>query len=904
MLGFASALAYADTWNGQAQEYWDAVTGADGSKSNVYVFYARNQDNLELVTDKAKFDVSPDLASVTATVLTAESTAEGADFYISPNAWGYNRSFTSLTIEEATLNKANLQVYNSTEGGTINASINKINGSLGSVINTGTLSIGTAGETPTTTTICGTVTNSGTMTLKGNISFDVSDMSKYTLVDSGSMAAPAAGTNGFESGTATYALVSGLTNLTKTEATITTTDSSVVSETATAVTVEKTGNGTQYYIQDGTTVQLSTIKDAGSVSGVTVNAGTLDMNAAGLSLADVDGSGNVIVSADTALTGGAVSAATGSLTVKDAQLSVGGGDAQTSSISSFSSVSLDGGTLYYNNKQDTLHNVSVESGKTGVIDSFDMGPANNGAALKLAGTTTVNGELTIQNRWNAQFVIDTLEGSGTLNIKGTDGGSASSENAVYTMGIGDFTGTIAIANSKATVKRTFDSLESMASATTNFTVTGGTLTNVCTAGNSTGEVSLGDISGEISGEISGGTVNGGTGAVTISGNVTGGTINGNNTVTISGTISGGTVNDATLTTNVVTGGTLNNVTLAASERLNVRGGSVVTMGNVTHATTGGSNGYAAVITGNSQLKVNGTADFTSNDYSKIGIENGSTLVVDAGGAVTSGMIGWSDNSLNGAVQVNAGGELNATDRVYVKTFTNDGTATVTGTLNANNISNSGTLTVDNLAALNNGANVTLSGGSLTAKESANIATLTISGVSSLSIDPDTAATTLAVNSLTMQNGAELTLGDEHEDSLVTVNTLTVQAESTLNANLAVTAQGSLISDAALTMGCAVELGEGLTLGGSQLESLLDGSVSSITLFDSVESLTLGGVDYSHAMYASEVFSNAELQNTADTKYVFSYNGETVTLSVVPEPATATLSLLALAALAARRRRKA
>lgn len=883
MLCLMPAVSYGETtWDGHAKEYYNAVTGADGSKSNVYVLYTRNGDDFHLTTDEAKFDISPDLASVTATVATAESTTEGADFFISANAWGYDRSFTSLTIAEATVNKANLQVYNSTEGGTINATINKVSGTLGSVNNTGTLSLGTAGESATTTNLSGVITNGGTMTLNGAFSFDVSDMSHYTLLDPGSMAAPAAGTNGFESGTATYALVNGLSNLDKTNATFSTTSGDTITETATALTVQKTGNGTHYYIQAGNTVQLSTIKAEGAVGSVTVSNGTLDINESGLGLQQADGSGNVILSVDATLTDNAASVVTGALTVQGAQLTIGGGDSQTSSISSFGSVALDGGTLYYNNKQDTIHNLSVAADKTGVINSFDMGREADGAALNLVGTTTVNGELTIQNQWNAQFVIENMVGSGTLNIKGTNGGDSSSENAVYSMGIGDFTGTIAIANSKATVKRTFDSLESLATATTNFTVTGGTLTNSCTADFSSGDVTLGDLSCDLSGTISGGTINGGTGAVNISGKVTGGTINGNNTITLSGQIAGGTIKDATYKNNDVVGGTLNNVTLAAGERLNVHGGasSPVTLGNVTHATTGGSYNYAVVVTNSSQLIVNGTADFTTNEYSKIGVENGSTLTVDDGGAVTSGQLGWSNNSVNGKVQVNAGGQLTVKDSAYVKSFTNAGTVEIQDNLNAETITNSGSLKVTNLANLNNGANVILNGGDLSVSGTANVATLTL-------------------------GGGSITLGEDHSGTLSVTSVIASAEGSVINANLVVADGGTLNFSAgkSITMGCSV------TLGNNEILTVADTvTTGPVTLFTDVEGLTLGTTEITKMGWydANGILASVNgIDITGEGQYVIGFwNGDvSVAAANVPEPATATLSLLALAALAARRKRK-
>ena len=80
--------------------------------------------------------------------------------------------------------------------------------------------------------------------------------------------------------------------------------------------------------------------------------------------------------------------------------------------------------------------------------------------------------------------------------------------------------------------------------------------------------------------------------------------------------------------------------------------------------------------------------------------------------------------------------------------------------------------------------------------------------------------------------------------------------------------------------------------------------SSLTLFTGVDELIIGSDSWTGAMTteASAAFSNAELDG-----YQLVYDGAdsgkvSITTAAVPEPTTATLSLLALAALAARRRR--
>ncbi len=142
----------------------------------------------------------------------------------------------------------------------------------------------------------------------------------------------------------------------------------------------------------------------------------------------------------------------GTLLIKGHTLSLGNAEGQEASIHSFSSIQLDNGIISFNNKQDNLQNLGVAKDKTGVISVYDMG--QDGAALVLDGTTNINGTLTIQNEWNAQFDIKKLAGSGTLNIKGTNGAESSRQAATYTIGSveGGFAGTVNIINSSATVK--------------------------------------------------------------------------------------------------------------------------------------------------------------------------------------------------------------------------------------------------------------------------------------------------------------------------------------------------------------------------------------------------------------------------------------------------------------------
>lgn len=151
--------------------------------------------------------------------------------------------------------------------------------------------------------------------------------------------------------------------------------------------------------------------------------------------------------------------------------------------------------------------------------------------------------------------------------------------------------------------------------------------------------------------------------------------------------------------------------------------------------------------------------------------------------------------------------------------------------------------------------------------------------------------------------AEARTADTASETTISVGTLTAGTGATLNANLKFSASSTLNLAGSLAMGSSVELASGMTLGLSpeMLEKLYSGV--SLELFTGVDSLKLDGEDITAGttLPADDIFSGL----SADYTYKMGFNGGVVSLSatMVPEPTTATLSLLALAALAARRRRR-
>lgn len=126
-------------------------------------------------------------------------------------------------------------------------------------------------------------------------------------------------------------------------------------------------------------------------------------------------------------------------------------------------------------------------------------------------------------------------------------------------------------------------------------------------------------------------------------------------------------------------------------------------------------------------------------------------------------------------------------------------------------------------------------------------------------------------------------------------------------------QGNLVlqSGAALSLGKIVQidgtltLGNDMTLTGAQLEEI-KALKKHVELFHKVDQLKLtdalarsgAAVDYTQAQDLSHFFSNVD-----SGVYLLEFDSGVVYATLIPEPATGTMSLLALAALAARRRRR-
>lgn len=288
---------------------------------------------------------------------------------------------------------------------------------------------------------------------------------------------------------------------------------------------------------------------------------------------------------------------------------------------------------------------------------------------------------------------------------------------------------------------------------------------------------------------------------------------------------------------------------------------------------------------------------TANDYTGDTDVNNGTLVLAEDGAIQGNInladkakvhvetrSGSMDCGISGAGTISKGTASVVAITGSIEDFTGD-MEVQEGTLNIMNVDETGKL---NVADVTIAADGTLGVYKGETSEEANEGTLNIQGGSKL-----TAGKRARLN-------ADLVMGGGEEAPAV----------------LDVSASGG---EGGLYMGSTVTLTPGnVLLSDDDMEALgALGVMGKYDLFNGVDALSLGGDFLSELgladkwVKAADVFTNPAL--SAEKEYYLFYSGQnqggaggnagTVYLMKVPEPTSGTLSLLALAALAARRRRK-
>lgn len=360
------------------------------------------------------------------------------------------------------------------------------------------------------------------------------------------------------------------------------------------------------------------------------------------------------------------------------------------------------------------------------------------------------------------------------------------------------------------------------------------------------------------------------------------------------------INGGQLKNNVVGGsisgaGSIDSVLIALNSGKitgNIYGGSNNENGDTSKA---GVSNIANAVVGKAQIIVNG-GEVTGNIVaggSAGTIGNVDVLITDGtiGGNITKGAAkrqqGATTNVTVVGNKASIGGKIEA-DTVTLQDV--DASESATGFDKYSNIITADKLVLNNVQT-NLGASV-------------KVTEIEVNGSNTSLIMSDFAT----LESLTLGSGvsfgafktAESRSAATGNETTLSLSNLTVGKGSTLNANIVLGKDSILSMEGCLTMGSSVALASGMTidLTTALLTRLSQGEA--IDLFASVDSLTLDGLNIDHDTITEVSFNVDDMVQTFDMAYS---NAGTVSITLVPEPATATLSLLALAGLAARRRRK-
>ncbi|MBQ2814309.1 MAG: hypothetical protein IJE66_04805 [Akkermansia sp.] len=306
-----------------------------------------------------------------------------------------------------------------------------------------------------------------------------------------------------------------------------------------------------------------------------------------------------------------------------------------------------------------------------------------------------------------------------------------------------------------------------------------------------------------------------------------------------------------------------------------------------------------------------------NNATAIRVRKGATLAVDSGAELTTATeLRKSSISLDSA-KVNGSG-ITVTDAATIRatggnstiaaatTLTNESTLTYDVAGGAT-LQSTGALTSETRSDL-----VKIGTGSLQLNNGANrfdnirvdAGELMVHGAEAYDLDNLQAATSA---SLSFYVGA---VGNVETEAAVRVSgTADFGSGAQLNANLTLATGAVLnVADGGLAMGSTLTLQEGVLLGDSTLARVQSLSVGeSTTLFSGVDGLTLGETEYATISTEDSILASPYFSNLSDN-YALTYTGTDngslrITMLSIPEPASSTLSLLALSALAMRRRRK-
>lgn len=838
------------------------------------------------------------------------------------NPWPNNAAFNTVLLKEVQVTDSGSIDLEVLDG--LNVSINAVIGSLSSVTNNGTLTIGA--DSSSSTAFGGTIVNTGTLTINGAISFKVDASSNFETVGGGEVTYSYNNENeeGFKNvAGAQYELIgenSGTINITAEQEGMTITKDETTGNVTSVVFSDAGFTDDTFRINGSNIDEAALIADTAS-TGVTAttkyelvagtltvagdistdrlsySGGTLALGSNTLTIADgntqlllnTTGAGNVTLTANLALAQQQATQATGKLTISNgAQLNLGNGDlwngtTQTAgtgaSISSFTAVELDNGTIRIQNPDATINNLTVTT-NGGVIDANDLANDTSKYKIILSGNTTLNGNLTYKNQWNTYTEVENLTGSGNLII---DGANRSDQNTstFSILGATDYKGEVQMT----------DKANNMALSVAQDL---GVNVRVST---SSGEMNLNGIA--VGNQI---ILQGASGSMTAGSTVVA-------DVKIENTANGlyagmeiaTAADNATMKyTGTVTGG--GNYIVCPSKTVTVDGTNQKVSVSTTTEFAGNTSGW----TGKMEV-VNGTQNVI---YSGSEIINNSEIQTRSGDStvtIDDPVMNLTIKHDTAAVTVNSAisGSVNMTvNATEGATFTKSVTATTT------------TLADDTTATFNGTSNL----GSLTLGAGASIAGAGNLTIGELILDLQSYTSDFGQShTLVSTTGTLSFTGDLSQFQNVTVGDYTANVEQNGNAitlsfsapdapdtsiTTTVLGQGG-IADGMLTLNVDADLTDATQVLISGISDSIMADILGLSLPENgMVGITLAGAD--GATFTATADQQIGFQGKDGVSYYF---GENVggawqyQVAYIPEPASATLGLAALMMLAARRRRK-
>lgn len=842
-----------------------AANGWGHAPADVYYIDNENPQSIDatgqtFTTWKIWSDTASSDNSPTNTTITSLKFKNGDTAIIELGVWDNSRNFDTITFNDVSIadnGTATLNVAEDNKAAIVNVS----GGTISSTVD-GSLSV-TGQVAMNNLTLNGTLTNTGTLTIS-NLTYNgntINNTGGNIIINEGlsvkeNMATATESTytedvnNGYFRGT--YVVIEG--GDINVSQDILDADSGFNYDAASS-TLTYTGTGTIYY--------LNTIEkeyDAGDnwnrATGFNIGSqGTLKLSAA-LASTMTDG---ITVSE----TGAKIKVEQG-LTLNHSSVSIESGQKV--------SYELDGATLDLS-KQGTVLNIHTIDMKNEALVKMDgasdtLGSANSSVQINMSGASTLNlsngggkvyaninidGSANINGSYqgNELDIIGSIIGTGELTLGRPDEGRLNAWK--ISAAISDKSSEEKLSITSSTNSITLSGDNSYSGGTT---ITGGTLKATHANALGTGNVTVNGGNLEISGEnaVKGAELN---------------ITNGKVTATFDPNTDKSVIKNNTLV-NINTGGTLHLKghdmlgwgDTVSPEKINLASDDAAKKATLQIEDTGS-------LTLRSAINMKGNAQVTGNDFNTFGT---TLTVTGTGNEVSVGTIKMrTQKKESWDIDVAKGGELTISGTI---TNYNNEAATL-------NKSNEGKLIITGTESTWTGL-MNVTGGTLQLKDNA----------------------TLGDASIMIGSAATLEAGKG------TINSLTLSDGATLKA------------DEAVNMGGALTLGTNLTLNGSLLTALNSLTAGqTIDLFTGVESLTLGkytyakgtvldeasGIDlsiyfslpttYTAAVYNAEAFGNS---------YYLGYNADGTIyagMAAIPEPTTATLSLLALAALASRRRRK-